>query len=95
MTDSKAREYRLQAHTEGAKLGAFVATLKTLHSQDRETIYRAAVGFVNRLPLDENSLRMKFDIILRDVFTGAAHFALKQAGEPTNETYDWSLERGA
>ncbi len=76
MESTNKQAYETLARDKGTSLGAYVATLTTLHSQDRETIYRAAIGFANRLPLTEEDLKAKFDIALREIFIKSAHEAL-------------------
>lgn len=65
-------EYLKAAKAKGAEVGAFVATLKTLHSDNGETIHKAAVQFVNSLPLND----IKFENELQSEFESAAKIAL-------------------
>lgn len=46
-------EYIKMAKAKGADCGAFVATLKTMHADNENTIHKAAVQFINSLPLND------------------------------------------
>ena len=66
------------ARAAGTRCGEYVATLTTREDNAREqndrTIQRAAVGFVNRLPLND----IPFEHELEAVFVSAAREALSK-----------------
>lgn len=61
----KNPDYIAQAKSKGATLGRYIATIKTGRDRDAQTIERAAIAFVNKLPINNFSLegQIKFAFV--------------------------------
>lgn len=64
-----------QAKDAASKLGAWLATSFKSHKDDEVTIKRTAIGYVNRLPLND----VKFETELEKIYVEAARESLRKA----------------